>query len=381
MSVPEKLTREGPRRLLALDGGGIRGVISIEILAKIEKELRKRENRPDLVLSDYFDYVGGTSTGAIIAACIALGMSVDQIRCFYHKDGPGMFTRVGRFSPRRLWTKYKAKHLTERLKEVFGERIKLGSKDLQTLLLVVLRNETTDSPWPLSNNPAAMFNQPNFEGNNLELPLWQLVSASTAAPTYFPPERIEVGPEEFIFVDGGLTPFNNPALQLFTMATAEPYRLQWPTGEDRMLLVSVGTGSAARAQPDLRATHMHLLYTAATAPGSLMSAISVQQDLVCRVLGKCRFGGKIDAELDTMIAKEFPNPGKVGWGGPANPKLFSYVRYDPELTRHNLDEIGLASVQVEHVLEMDDVEHLDDMVKVGKQAARKMVQIRHFEDF
>ena len=63
--------------------------------------------------------------------------------------------------------------------------------------MVVLRNATTDSPWPLSNNPAALFNDrrlgPNQNGSNLDLPLWQIVRASTAAPTYFPPEVVMVG--------------------------------------------------------------------------------------------------------------------------------------------------------------------------------------------
>ncbi len=381
MSVAEKLEKQGPRKLLALDGGGIRGVISIEILARIEEMLRKRTGKDGLVLSDYFDYVAGTSTGAIIAATIALGMSMDEIRKFYHTDGPAMFKRVGRLNPKRLWAKFHAKHLAQRLQAVFGEHTVLGSPDLKTLFMVVLRNETTDSPWPVSNNPHALFNDPQHEGNNLRLPLWQLVRGSTAAPTFFPPETIEIGPEKFIFVDGGLTPFNNPALQLFSMATAEPYALKWPVGTDNMLLVSVGTGSAARERAELRARNMHLLYTAATAPGTLMNAMSVQQDFMCRMLGDCRFGGYLDAEIDTMIGPKWPNPGRRGSKGPTDPNLFSYVRYDVELTRKGLDELGLKSMQVGHVLQMDDVRHMKEMKTVGEQAGRRLVHENHFRGF
>jgi patatin-like phospholipase/acyl hydrolase len=90
MSYKDKLKKkDGPRKLLACDGGGIRGIISIEILAKIEAELRASSKRPKLVLADYFDYVAGTSTGAIIATLIALGKTVDQIREFYIKSGGG----------------------------------------------------------------------------------------------------------------------------------------------------------------------------------------------------------------------------------------------------------------------------------------------------
>ena len=74
-----------------------------------------------------------------------------------------------------------------------GAETKLGSDQLQTLLMIVLRNATTDSPWPVSNNPYAKYNDPTRPDCNLELPLWQLVRASTAAPTYFPPEVVRIG--------------------------------------------------------------------------------------------------------------------------------------------------------------------------------------------
>ena len=64
MSCCDKLDKTGSRKLLAWDGGGIREIISIETLAGIESELRKSSENPKLVLTDYFDYVAGTSTGA-----------------------------------------------------------------------------------------------------------------------------------------------------------------------------------------------------------------------------------------------------------------------------------------------------------------------------
>ena len=90
-SFKDKLAKTGPRKLLACDGGGIRGMISVEILARIEKELRAASGKPGLVLADYFDYVAGTSTGAIIATLVALGFSMDEAREFYLKSGAEMF--------------------------------------------------------------------------------------------------------------------------------------------------------------------------------------------------------------------------------------------------------------------------------------------------
>ena len=61
--------------------------------------------------------------------------------------------------------------------------------------MLVMRNHSTGSPWPVSNNPAAEFNDPDLPECNFKLPVWQLVRASTAAPVYFPPDTINVGVE------------------------------------------------------------------------------------------------------------------------------------------------------------------------------------------
>ena len=65
-----------PKRMLALDGGGLRGVFTLEFLDSMEAELRRRTGNNALLLRDYFDLIGGTSTGSIIAAALACGMSV-----------------------------------------------------------------------------------------------------------------------------------------------------------------------------------------------------------------------------------------------------------------------------------------------------------------
>ena len=85
MSIYDKANKKNPPyKLLALDGGGIRGMISLEVLAEIESTLRSSLGTDEkFVLSDYFDYVAGTSTGAIIATCISWGMSVAEIIKFY----------------------------------------------------------------------------------------------------------------------------------------------------------------------------------------------------------------------------------------------------------------------------------------------------------
>ena len=232
------------RRILALDGGGVRGVFAIEILARIEELIRKQTGNEAAVLSDYFDFIAGTSTGAIIATCLSWGMSMAKIRKFYQERTREIFSRAIWY--RRFKHKFLAQNISQLLREQFvdedGTEALLGTSRLRTVLLVAMQNLSTGSAWPVTNNPFARYNGPSDPESNLRIPLWKLVRASTAAPTFFEPESIIMGSKEFVFVDGGLTPYNNPALISFLTATLPSYRIQWPAGERNLLVVSVGNG-------------------------------------------------------------------------------------------------------------------------------------------
>lgn len=382
MPAKDKKDKKGrTRKLLALDGGGIRGVMTLEVLAKLESDLQTALKRTDkFVLADYFDYIAGTSTGAIIATCLSLGMRIDDIRKFYIDSGPAMFDKTNLLR-RYFRNKFHDQKLAKKLQQVIatqsGEPMAtLGSKALRTYLMLVLRNATTDSPWPVSNNPDAKYNDRARPDCNLDLPLWQLVRASTAAPTYFPPEIITFkGTDqnyEFIFVDGGVTMYNNPAFQLFLMATVKPYKLAWETGEDKMLLVSVGTGTAADANKNLTPEQMNIIYNASSLPSAFMFAASNEQDFLCRVFGKCLNGGQLDREVWDMKAENGQ--------GPANPKFFTYMRYNADLTREGLDALGLPNIEPRSVQQMDSVEHIPQLQEVGRAVAKE-VNIEHFAGF
>jgi patatin-like phospholipase/acyl hydrolase len=384
--VEAKLKSGGARKILACDGGGILGLMSVEILARLEADLRVARNAPGLVLADFFDFVCGTSTGAIIAACVAAGMSMDQIRDFYVGSGKQMFDKASIFE--RLRYNYNDEPLAAKLRAELNTALGYGPNDapatlgderLRTVLMMVLRNHTTDSPWPVSNNPHARYNQRDRKDCNLNLPLWQLVRASTAAPTFFPPEVVSFAPGtpdqyQFIFVDGGVTTYNNPAYLAFQMATAAPYKMNWATGVGNLLIVSVGTGSAPKARPDLEAGDLWLLDHAKSLPSALMNAASAGWDLACRTLGECRHGGVIDHEIGNMV-NDSPQP---NWTGP---KLFSYVRYDPDVTRAGLDSLGLEAIDPAHVQVMDSVQHITDIQRVGKIYADKHCKIGHLTGF
>ena len=380
----EKFAAERPRKLLALDGGGIRGVMSLEILRKVEQDLAAATGKgASFRLGDFFDYIGGTSTGAIIAAGLAMGKSVQEIVDFYIDAGPMMFEKTWLIG--RLRSFYQADPLCRKLNEVFGERT-LGAKDLRALLLIVTRNATTDSPWPVSNNPFAKYNDRARKDCNLQIPLWQLVRASTAAPVYFPPEILAWDETDqaktFFFVDGGVTPYNDPAFQLFRMATLPQYRLKWPVGEDRMMLISIGTGAAAEVNRDLNVRGQLAPINAAHLPGVLMGGAAIDQDINCRAVGRCVFGHAIDRELGDMIPRR-PDP----LTGNAIPlaedccRQFLYARYNPDVSRDGLNALGLNEVDPDHVQALDQIQYISEMQSVGREYAAKFVDMTPFQRF
>lgn len=319
-------------RLLAIDGGGVRGVIALEIIARIEAELREQTGDPDLRLGDWFDYIAGTSTGAIIAAALATGRTAADVMNLYESHAHAIFRPARGLA--RLRHRYDHRGLTALLKREFGADTTLGSPLLRSLLMIGLRNASTDSPWPLSSNPTAVFNTPDAPNSNLHVPLWQAVRASTAAPTYFPTEHITLGDSTFSFSDGATTPLNNPALQLLLMATLPEYRLEWPTGEENLLLVSVGTGSSSRPTAGAHTRDPMLWDHALGVPGSLMHSVGVQQDMVCRALARVRHGAPLDAEVGAVA-------GVPAGAGP----LLTYVRYDVDLAAHGEELRSIDAVR------------------------------------
>jgi uncharacterized protein len=372
-----------PRRMLALDGGGIRGVLTLSLLQAIERQIGRR-------LGDYFDYIAGTSTGAIIATGLAMGKSVDELITFYRETGTEMFQRT-RFLD-RLNSLYRNGPLENKLKQVFGAETDLKPGHLKTLLLVVTRNVTTDSPWPISSNPEALYNDVTRGDCNLCIPLWKLVRASTAAPIYFPPEVIQVDPHDdnktFVFVDGGVTPYNNPAFLLYRFATAPAYRLNWPTGEKQLLLVSVGTGAAPREGATAEAPESNMLSTGVTIPGALMYGSLIDQDINCRTIGRCTFGGLIDRELLDMVPREGPDGGtlaerlrrpRVSLDQPLG-RSFLYARYNVDLSAEGLESLGCSDVAPKTAQQMDlaDQAHIDLLLKIGERAARQVNVREHF---
>src|SRR5262249_971347 len=192
----------------------------------------------------YFDLIGGTSTGAIIATGLAIGKTVQELQQLYRKLANEIFQaewyRFGLLSP-----KFSIASLQSALESTFHD-YRLGGKEVLTGLMIMCKRFDTGSPWVIHNHPKSRY-YARTEGSehvpNSEYLLKQVVRASTAAPHYFEPEKIQVAGDFYgAFVDGGISPHNNPALQLLMLATIEGYGWKWPIGESNLLIISTGTG-------------------------------------------------------------------------------------------------------------------------------------------
>jgi len=366
-TLAEHFADPGPKRILALDGGGLRGILTLGILKQIEDELRKKHgNDPAFRLCHYFDLIAGTSTGAIIAATLAIGWSVDDITKKYFELGARVFRR-SLLRHGLLRAKYDEARLIDELKGVFGADTTLGSTALDTGLMVVIKRLDSGSPWPVSNNPNGKYFSSRDGGviGNGDYKLWQAVRASTAAPDYFDPERITIAqlpghaPVYGDFVDGGVSPFNNPALQAFMYATLGGYRIKWPTGRDKILLVSVGTGAA---DPTVRRSEVAAAH-AFRALLSLMDDCAALQEILLQWMSESATARKIDSELGAL-------EGDLPGGAP----LLSYLRYNLDLQPAAIRSLlgdEANTIALENLSVMDAPENMPALHRLGIVAGQR----------
>jgi Patatin-like phospholipase len=357
----------GPKRILALDGGGIRGVLTLEYLEVIEALLRQRHNNPDLLFSDYFDLIGGTSTGSIIAAGLACGMTVKDIKKLYYGLGASVFvpTGLGIVVP-----KFQVQALQQALDGALGADTTLDSDRIRTGLMIMTKRLDTGSPWPLNNGGRG-----KYAAQDGALRLTQVVRASTAAPTYFDPERVQISSRDGSvvdgeFVDGGVSPFNDPALQLLMLAALQGHGFRWRTGKDELLLISAGTGTY-RSPPQPPG----LLDKFAAGQGlralqSLMDDCARSNQAMLQWLTDCLTPWQIDRAV-----------GDMKLDSQNGPQLAAYARYNVLLEQAWLSStlnVELSSDKLAQIRKMDKAGNMDSLADIGRVAAKEQVKADHF---
>lgn len=205
------------RRILAIDGGGIKGVFPASFLAALEESLGL-EN-----VGEYFDLIVGTSTGGIIALGLGLEISGRNILAFYEEHGPAIFSGSRKLRGYRSWFKPKYDPLPLRgaLGTVFGTR-RLGDSTRRLVIPSLDLAKGEVHIWKTAHHPRF---QTDHRASAVDVAL-----ATASAPTYFPTHRLASG---IPLVDGG-TWANNPV----AIAVVEAIGiLGWPSDELRVLSI------------------------------------------------------------------------------------------------------------------------------------------------
>lgn len=362
-------------RLLSIDGGGIKAFVSIAILTRMEEILAARyasqypdHDRSQFRLAHYFNFIGGTSAGSILAAYLATGASMREVAAEFEDSAKRMFKDA---PPWRVpqW-RYQRKALANYLKQRFSrdpdrEPYLIGDPEVQTLLMIVALNASTGSHWPIFNNPEARYSDLDLPYTNLSFPLWQVIRSSTAAPTFFPPERLPSGPKYgHEFVDGGVCSLNNPSYAMYLQATLPEYHVEMGTGLDKMLLVSVGTGQIKDKYPAGTIEEMHVVESAQLAVQSLMDSSSKLQDIFCRERG-C-YANHVRQSIDGEL-------GQLGGKG----EDFVYLRYNPFLMDSG-GKVNPGPGDKPKVVQLDSLREIPYLRQAGEEYAQAGMQEADF---
>lgn len=217
------------KRVLSIDGGGIRGIIPASLLVALD----------DKGALPSFDLVAGTSTGGIIAAGLAAGVKPATIVDLYVNSGAEVFSKNPIGGVFDCW--YYADRLEKKLQTIFGAKRLSDLHAAPELLIpsycVALPAGVTDENGVTQGAASVVFRSWKARADkSYDWPLWQVCRATSAAPTYFPPANIE---RNHLCIDGGVFA-NNPAMCAFAAALS-----LWP-GETVKLL-SLGTGTQVDA--------------------------------------------------------------------------------------------------------------------------------------
>ena len=198
--------------------------------------------------------------------------------------------------------------------------------------------------------------------------LAQIVRASTAAPHYFDPQEIEIvaGEPPGVFVDGGLTPHNNPSLALFLSAFVPSYGLAWEASPEKLTIVSIGAGTF-RDRLDPRSLSRGP--SAALALRAMIQQIGDSQQLILTLmslLGESPTAWPINSEIGDLAAVPAPR-------GP----LFRFLRYDMKLeTEWFRDKLGVAidADQIRQMRRLDDARSMPLLDELATKAAQLQVR-------
>jgi uncharacterized protein len=404
-SRDQHLFGRGPKRILSLDGGGVRGLVTLGLLERIENILQSRAPDPaSFRLCHYFDLIGGTSTGGIIASLLALGHRVEEIRPIYLRLCPQVFRRPGVLgsitNPLGLFKSvFKSTNFARQIDQVIddylkragraGQELTLDSDLLQTGLAIVTKRIDRGSVWVLTNNPRSKFWDPKSPhwpqdasphdwSANKDFPVRSLVRATASAPYFLDAIAIAISDKvSGLFLDGGASPYNNPAKELFLMttlkrfnsgsATYSPFGFDWDVGKDNLFLLSIGTGTWRSEISPLAYSRKMNLNKATYALASIIDDGMKSSVIWLQALSEPNQPFEIDVQLSDMRHMRI-----------LRDPLLTFHHANVRLERAWLkDRLGfdLSDGQVERLREFDDAsrKNLDSLADIGRAAAKQLI--------
>lgn len=212
---------------IAIDGGGIRGAMVARALAVLEEKRAFGKKKSD----EAFHLAAGTSTGSIISAGLACGMTGQQLFELYGKLGPEVFRKTARSA---LWPLFSYRFPSRALKDFLEDNLRVRVGQIKKMYLVITTFDLVENRTRFIKT-----SKPEYA----DWPVAKAVLASCAVPTYFPPVDGQ-------FVDGGVGSYVNPCY----LAAYEACIVQkWNPAETT--LISIGTGREPHAYKRWAANH------------------------------------------------------------------------------------------------------------------------------
>jgi hypothetical protein len=250
------------RRILSIDGGGIKGVFAAAFLATIEQSA-------NICIRDYFDLIVGTSTGGIIALGLGLGYTATEITRFYEEYGPQIFPRRRFATLKQIFRpKFESGRLHEALTAQFGSAL-LGQSSVR-LVIPALSLETGEVHiYKTAHHPRLEL--------DYRVPVVDIAMATAAAPTYFEEHVADGSPA---LIDGGLFANNPTGLGVVEAVGI----LGWSPGEIQVLSVG-STTSPLDAMKGARELKGRLFYATRIVDLMMTAQSSASMGIAAVLLG------------------------------------------------------------------------------------------------
>jgi patatin-like phospholipase/acyl hydrolase len=237
------------KKILSIDGGGIRGIVPGQVLVALETKLQQKTNNPDAKIADFFDFFAGTSTGGILTCVLLCPLNEDPKKArFSAKDAVKLYVENGskifasNFGHTMaslggvLEEKYEKTGIEECLDKYFGD-----------LRLSELLKPCIITSYDIERRQTKFFAQQDYAklGDKADFLVKDVCRATSAAPTYFETELVKsISGVSYACIDGGVFA-NNPSL----CAYSEVRNAKGDPTSNNMFVVSIGTGSRVKPYP------------------------------------------------------------------------------------------------------------------------------------